>query len=61
MAIHYRPQRRNLKTFQQEVGFRGNGTETKRLPGNQNDPTTLGYAYLNDIEYDGRYFSGRVQ
>ena len=48
----------NLKTFQQEVGLlEATAQKQSVYRATKTTRTTLGYAYLNDIEYDGRYFS----
>jgi hypothetical protein len=48
----------NLKTFQQEVGLlKATVKKQDVYRANKTSRTTLEYEYLNDIEYDGRYFS----
>jgi len=48
----------NLKTFQQEVALLKATSSKKNVYWRtKNTRTTLEYEYLNDIEYDGRYFS----
>jgi len=48
----------NLKTFQEEVGLLS-ATASKQsvYRANKVSRTTLEYTFLNDIEYDGRYFT----
>jgi hypothetical protein len=48
----------NLKTFQTEVDLLKATTRKRNVyRANKTSRTTLDYAYLNDIEYAGRYFS----
>jgi hypothetical protein len=48
----------NLKTFQQEVSLLKATAHKRRVcRADKTSRTTLDYEYLNDLEYDGRYFS----
>ena len=48
----------NLKTFQQEVALlKATSSKKNVYRATKTTRTTLQYEYLNDIEYDGRYFS----
>jgi hypothetical protein len=48
----------NLKTFQEEVGLLKATVKKQNVyRANKTSRTTLEYEYLNEIEYDGRYFS----
>jgi len=48
----------NLKTFQEEVALlKTTASKQGVFRATKTTRTTLGYEYLNDIEYDGRYFS----
>jgi hypothetical protein len=48
----------NLKTFQQEVSLLKATAHKRRVcRADKTSRTTLDYAYLNDLEYDGKYFS----
>jgi len=48
----------NLKTFQQEVALlKATSSKTNVYRATKTTRVTLQYQYLNDIEYDGRYFS----
>jgi len=48
----------NLKTFQQEVSLlKATAHKSRVCRADKTSRTTLDYEYLNDLEYDGRYFS----